>query len=49
VDAPTGTVVRRLYAPESTSHAEMLEGGADEVAARIMEIVRERGLVKGGS
>jgi electron transfer flavoprotein beta subunit len=49
VDAPTGTVVRRLYAPESTSHAEMLEGGADEVAARIMEIVRERGLVKGAS
>jgi electron transfer flavoprotein beta subunit len=49
VDAPTGTVVRRLYAPESTTHAEMLEGGADEVAARIMEIVRERGLVKGGS
>jgi electron transfer flavoprotein beta subunit len=49
VDAPTGTVVRRLYAPESTSHAEMLEGGADEVATRIMEIVRERGLVKGGS
>lgn len=49
VDAPTGTVVRRLYAPEATSHAEMLEGGADEVAARIIEIVRERGLVKGGS
>jgi electron transfer flavoprotein beta subunit len=49
VDAPTVTVVRLLYAPESTSHAEMLEGGADEVAARIMEIVRERGLVKGAS
>lgn len=49
VDAPTGTVVRRLYAPESTSHAEMLQGGPDEVAARIIEIVRERGLVKGGS
>lgn len=49
VDAPTGTVVRRLYAPESTSHAEMLQGGPDEVAARIIELVRERGLVKGGS
>lgn len=49
VDAPTGTTVRRLYAPESTSHAEMLQGDADEVAARIIEIVRERGLVKGGS
>lgn len=49
VETTTGTTVRRLYAPESTSHAEMLEGDADEVAARIMEIVRERGLVKGGS
>lgn len=49
VDAATGTTVRRLYAPESTSHAEMLEGDADAVAARIMEIVRERGLVKTGS
>jgi len=49
VDASTGTTVRRLYAPESTSHAEMLEGEADAVAARILEIVRERGLVKSGS
>lgn len=49
VDAPTGTTVRCLYAPESTSHAEMLDGDADAVAARIIEIVRERGLVKGGS
>ena len=49
VDGATGTTVRRLYAPESTSHAEMLEGDAEAVAARIMEIVRERGLVKTGS
>lgn len=49
VDASTGTIVRRLYAPESTSHAEMLEGEAEAVAARILEIVRERGLVKTGS
>lgn len=49
VDASTGTTVRRLYAPESTSHAEMLEGDAAAVAGRILEIVRERGLVKTGS
>jgi electron transfer flavoprotein beta subunit len=49
VDASSGTTVRRLYAPESTSHAEMLAGDADDVAARILEIVRERGLVKTGS
>ena len=49
VEASSGTTVRRLYAPQSTSHAEMLEGDADAVAARILEIVRERGLVKSGS
>lgn len=46
VEASTGTTVRRLYAPESSSHAEMLEGDPDAVAARILEIVRERGIVK---
>lgn len=46
VEAATGTTVRRLYAPESSSHAEMLEGDAESVAARILEIVRERGLVR---
>lgn len=49
VEASTGTTVRRLYAPESTSHAEMLEGDTDAVVGRILEIVRERGLVKNGS
>lgn len=49
VEASTGTTVRRLYAPESTSHAEMLEGDTDAVVGRILEIVRERGLVKSGS
>ncbi len=49
VEASSGTTVRRLYAPQSSSHAEMLEGDADAVAARILEIVRERGLVKSGS
>lgn len=48
-EASTGTTVRRLYAPESTSHAEMLEGDTDAVVGRIIEIVRERGLVKTGS
>jgi electron transfer flavoprotein beta subunit len=47
VEAAAGITVRRLYAPQSTSHAEMLEGGAEDVAARIVEIVRERGLIRG--
>lgn len=46
VDAPMGITVRRLFEPEKTSQAEMLEGDADAVAQRILEIARERGLVK---
>lgn len=41
-----GLTVRRLYAPESTSHAEMLDGDADAVAARVVEIIRERGVLR---
>jgi electron transfer flavoprotein beta subunit len=46
VSADPGITVRRMYAPESTSHAEMLSGDADAVAARIVEIIRERGILK---
>ncbi|WP_249012108.1 hypothetical protein [Conexibacter sp. DBS9H8] len=46
VDVPAGLTVRRMYAPESSSHAEMLSGGVDAVAARIVEIIRERGVLK---
>lgn len=46
VSVGTGVTVRRMYAPESTSHAEMLSGGAETVAARIIEIIREHGVLK---
>jgi electron transfer flavoprotein beta subunit len=46
VDAEPGITVRRMYAPESASHAEMLSGDADTVATRIIEIVKERGALK---
>lgn len=46
VSADPGIRVRRMYAPESTSHAEMLSGGADAVAARIAEIIKERGVLR---
>lgn len=39
--------VRRMYRPEQAGHAEMLTGGADEVAAAIVDLLRGRGLVKG--
>ena len=43
----SGLSVRRMYAPESTGHAEMLTGSPDEVAAKIIELLSGRGLVKG--
>jgi electron transfer flavoprotein beta subunit len=46
VETGTGLTVRRMYAPQSTSHAEMLAGDAEAVAARILEIIRERGVLK---
>jgi len=38
--------IRRLYAPEKSTHAEMLTGDPGEVATRIAEILRSKGLVK---
>jgi electron transfer flavoprotein beta subunit len=46
VDVGAGITVRRMYAPQSSSHAEMLSGDADSVAQRIVELIRERGLLK---
>jgi len=43
----SGLSVRRMYAPESTGHAEMLTGSPDDVAAKIIELLSGRGLVKG--
>lgn len=42
--ADPGITVRRLYEPEQAGHAEMLTGSADEVAGRIVELIRARGL-----
>ena len=44
--AGAGITVRRLYAPEKASHAEMLAGSPEEVADRILELIRSRGLLK---
>jgi len=38
--------VRRLYPPAPTTRAEMLSGSEEEIAARIAEILAEKGLVK---
>lgn len=46
VDVPPGAPrveLRRLYKPESTSHAEMIEGSAEEAAAKLASLLREHG------
>ncbi|MEE9164166.1 MAG: electron transfer flavoprotein subunit beta, partial [Thermoplasmata archaeon] len=43
-DTP-GLTVRRMYVPEVTHQAEMLEGSGDEVAQKLAAILREKGLV----
>ena len=44
--AGAGITVRRLYAPEKTGHAEMLTGSASDVADRIIDLLRTKGIVK---
>lgn len=45
VPAVPAATVRRLLKPESAGHAEMIAGDAGAVATRILEIVRQRGIV----
>ncbi|MGH9041408.1 MAG: electron transfer flavoprotein subunit beta/FixA family protein [Acidimicrobiia bacterium] len=50
VEAPaagSGITLRRLYVPEKTGHAEMLTGTPEEVADKIVDLVRAKGLLKG--
>lgn len=42
----TGIEVRRLFAPEKTGHAEMLTGSPEDVADRILDLIRSKGLLK---
>ena len=45
-DTSAGITVRRLFAPEKTGHAEMLTGSPEEVADRILDLIRSKGLLK---
>jgi hypothetical protein len=42
----TAVSVRKLYPPVSARHAEMLAGSEAEIAARIAQILAEKGLLK---
>lgn len=46
VDGPgAGSTVRKMAPPVSTGHAEMIEGDEEEVAEKIIGIIKERGLL----
>ncbi len=45
-EAGSGLTIRRLFAPEVASQAEMLSGDAEDVAERLAQIIADRGLVK---
>lgn len=46
-EAPgSGSIVRRMFKPQSAGHAEMWEGGPDEVAEKIVALIKEKGLLK---
>jgi electron transfer flavoprotein beta subunit len=47
--ATPAPAVRRMFRPEQATHAEMLTGSADDVAAAIADLLRGHGLVKGGA
>ena len=40
-----GLTLRKMAPPVSAGHAEMLDGDAEEVAEKIIEIIKERGLL----
>jgi electron transfer flavoprotein beta subunit len=44
--AGAGLTIRRMYLPEQTTHAEMLTGSDKEVAGKIIDLIRARGLLK---
>jgi len=43
----SGVTVRRLSFPETSGHAEMIQGSAADIAERLATILKERGLVAG--
>jgi electron transfer flavoprotein beta subunit len=42
--AAVGSSVVRMFKPEKGARAEMIEGSADEIASRIVTVLRERGI-----
>ena len=45
LDLGGGLTIRRMFKPEVSARAEMIEGSADEVAARLVDIFKEIGVL----
>ena len=43
LDGSGGAVIQRMFKPESATRAEMIDGSAEEVAARLLDIFKEIG------
>ena len=43
-EAGAGITVQRMFKPESSGHAEMIDGETEEVVDRLIAILRERGI-----
>lgn len=41
-----GSTVRRMFKPEKGAGAKMLQGSPEEIAAQIVNLLREKGIVK---
>jgi len=44
-EAGAGSTVRQMSPPVSAGHAEMIEGDPEEVAEKLVELIRQRGLL----
>ncbi len=44
-DPTGGTPASRLFKPDSSAHAEMITGGVDQIAARLVEIFQQQGVL----
>ena len=47
VETGSGSEVLRMFKPEATGHAEMIEGSPEEIADKLFALLSEKGLVKG--
>lgn len=44
-DLSGGPLIKRMYKPESSQHATLIMGNADEIAGRLVEILQEKGVL----